>query len=312
MILVTGCAGYIGSHICYMLKKKKINFIGIDNLKYSNKKNIISKKNFCEHNISSKKTDKLLKKKNIKCVIHCAAYSYVVDGENNKSKYLKNNVTDTKKFIDICKKNSIQNFIFLSSSNVYKDGKSLFKENDLTKPKNIYGQNKLEIEKYLKKVKFKNIIILRLFNVVGLFMKFNVFRFKKKNHQRLFFKIADRKNFPQLKFYKTNKTKFFPKRDFINIKDLTDLILKVIIKMKTSKINQTFNVGSGKAISINSIAKIFKIYNKNIMFLKPTTIAKKELITTKANIKLVKNYFNWKPRKEIKYSITSTLKYSKF
>ena len=44
MILVTGCAGYIGSHICYILKKKRINFIGVDNLKYSNKENIISKK----------------------------------------------------------------------------------------------------------------------------------------------------------------------------------------------------------------------------------------------------------------------------
>ena len=63
MILVTGCAGYIGSHICYILKKKKINFIGIDNLKYSNKENIISKKNFYKYNISSKKTDELIKKK---------------------------------------------------------------------------------------------------------------------------------------------------------------------------------------------------------------------------------------------------------
>jgi UDP-glucose 4-epimerase len=48
MILVTGCAGYIGSHICYILKKKRINFIGIDNLKYSNKENIISKKKFLQ------------------------------------------------------------------------------------------------------------------------------------------------------------------------------------------------------------------------------------------------------------------------
>ena len=92
---------------------------------------------------------------------------------------MKNNITDTKKFIEICKKNSIQNFIFLSSSNVYKDGKSLFKESDLTKPKNIYGQNKLEIEKYIKKIDLNNFVILRLFNVVGLFMKFNIFRFKK-------------------------------------------------------------------------------------------------------------------------------------
>ena len=59
-------------------------------------------------------------------------------------------------------------FYLLSSSNVYKDGKSLFKESDLTKPKNIYGQNKLEIEKYVKKIDLNNFVILRLFNVVGI------------------------------------------------------------------------------------------------------------------------------------------------
>lgn len=82
--------------------------------------------------------------------------------------------------------------------------------------------------------------------------------------------------------------------------------------MKTNKINKIFNVGSGKAISINLIAKIFNVYNKDIFFLKPTTIATKELIITRASIKLVKNYFKWMPRKNIKYSIISTLKYSKF
>ena len=81
--------------------------------------------------------------------------------------------------------------------------------------------------------------------------------------------------------------------------------------MKTNKINMIFNVGSGKAISINSIAKIFNAYDKDIKFLKPTTIGLKELIITKASIKWYKN-FNWMPRKNIKYSIISTLKYSKF
>ena len=82
--------------------------------------------------------------------------------------------------------------------------------------------------------------------------------------------------------------------------------------MRTNKINMIFNVGSGKAISINSIAKIFNAYDKDIKFLKPTIIGLKELIITKASIKLVKNYFKWMPRKNIKYSIISTLKYSKF
>ena len=170
MILVTGCAGYIGSQLCHILKKEKINFIGIDNLQYSSKRNII-KNYFYKIDISNSKVENLIKKMNINSVIHCAAFSYVNDGEKNKKKYFNNN----------CKKHSIKNFIFLSSSNVYKDGKSIFNEKDLKNPKNLYGKNKLEIENYLKKIKFNNLIILRLFNIVGLIKKFYVFNFKKIN-----------------------------------------------------------------------------------------------------------------------------------
>lgn len=312
MILVTGCAGYIGSQLCHVLKKKKISFVGIDNLKYSNKKNIILKKKFYKHDISSFRTSKLIKKKNITTVIHCAAYSYVIDGEINKTKYNNNNVKQTKKFINICKKNSVQNFIFLSSSNVYRDGKSIFNEIDAKKPKNTYGKNKLEIENYLKKKKFNNLIILRLFNVVGLLKVFYIFKFNKNNYQRLFFRLVEKKRLPQLRYYKIKKKIIYPKRDFIDISDLVNLFLKIINKMKTQKINKIFNVGNGKATSINFISKLFKKYNKKLKFLNPSLITDKELASTKADVKLVKKYFNWKPVKTVKSSVLSTIKYSKF
>ena len=310
MILVTGCAGYIGSQLCYKLKKEKINFIGIDNLQYSSKRNII-KNYFYKIDISNSKVENLIKKKKINSVIHCAAFSYVNDGEENKEKYFNNNVLKTKKFIKICKKHSIKNFIFLSSSNVYKDGKSIFNENDLKNPKNLYGKNKLEIEKYLKKIRFDNLIILRLFNIVGLIKKFYIFNFKKINYQRLFFRILDRSNLPQLRYYKKKEKIFFPKRDFIDINDLTDLILLILNKLKTRKINKTFNVGSGKAISVYFISKLFKKHNKKIIFSKPSLITKKELIITRANIKNVKKYFKWLPKRKIEYSILATLKYGR-
>ena len=117
---------------------------------------------------------------------------------------------------------------------------------------------------------------------------------------------------PQLRYYKKKEKIFFPKRDFIDINDLTDLILLILNKLKTRKINKTFNVGSGKAISIYFISKLFKKHNKKIIFSKPSLITKKELIITRANIKNVKKYFKWLPKRKIEYSILATLKYGRF
>ena len=112
MILITGCTGYVGSQIAYALYKNKKKFIGIDNLKCSYEKNLIFKKNFHKIDISDKKVLKIIKNSNIKTVVHCAAYAYVNEGEHFKKRYLLNNVKNTKKFINICEKNHIDNFIF--------------------------------------------------------------------------------------------------------------------------------------------------------------------------------------------------------
>ena len=116
---------------------------------------------------------------------------------------------------------------------------------------------------------------------------------------------------PQLRYYKRKEKIFFPKRDFIDINDLIDLILLILNKIETRKINKTFNVGSGKAISIYSISKLLKKHNKKIIFSKPSLITKKELMVTRANIKNVKKYFKWLPKRKIEYSILATLKYGR-
>ena len=119
MILITGSAGYIGSEICKKFEKLKINYIGIDDLKYSYRQNIYNKKKFIKACISNnRRVSYIIKKYKIKTIIHAAAFAYVNDAENNKAKYYKNNVIKTKKFILNIKKQKVKNFVFLSSSNV--------------------------------------------------------------------------------------------------------------------------------------------------------------------------------------------------
>tara|TARA_B100001123_G_C15265531_1_gene1008266 strand:- start:147 stop:1088 length:942 start_codon:yes stop_codon:yes gene_type:complete len=313
MILITGTTGYIGSEITKALYKKNIKYFGIDNLIYSNKKNILNKKNFKKLDIGSHKVKNIIKKYSVKTVIHCAALSYILDGEKNRSKYISNNIKKTKKFINICKNANVENLIFLSSSNVYKDGPKTFSENSVTKPKNLYGKTKLTIENYLKRKNFKSLIILRLFNVMGLSDDFFVFKFVKNDYQRLFFKLNNTKAKVSLNYKLINKKKFFPERDFIDVRDVVFIILKLANMIKIKKINQIFNIGSGKSTSIIKIYQKFnklkKIKKKNIKFKK---ISSKELNITRANINKIKKFLLWSPRFNLTKSINSTLKFAKY
>ena len=308
MILITGSTGYIGSHICQFFDKNKIDYIGIDNQSYSYKKNVFNKKKQLKIDISDeKKILKILKKYNINLIIHAAASSYVLDAENNKHKYFINNIKKTKKFINLCKLKKIDNFIFFSSSNVYKE-KNIFNEKDKIKSKNYYGKNKIIIEKFLQKKKFKNLIILRLFNVVGIYNKFfKPFKFKEKNYQRIMFQIKERlkKNEPiKLRYFKIGNKKVFPSRDFVDIK-IIFLILKKIIKDKKYQNigKKIFNVGSGISTPIDKIILNFeKLINKKIK-VHLEEINSKELMETRANIIKLKKFF----KSNIKFNLKKTL-----
>jgi len=312
MILITGSTGYIGSHLCCYLKKKKIKFVGIDNLSYSYKSNINQKDNHFFFDISSKKkVYQLIKEYNIDTVIHAAAFSYVLEAEKEKKKYFLNNVTKTKKFIDTCKKAKIKKFIFFSSSNVYKEKKKIIKisEKNSINPKNFYGQNKLLIEQYLKKTKFDSLVILRLFNIIGIFNpKFKIFNFKKKNYQRLIFKIIENiknKKITNINYIKINNKIKFPTRDFISIHSLSFIIFKLIIIIESNKkINKIFNIGSGIGTDINKITCEIKKRFKNKVNFKYLPISKKELNYTKACINSISRYLKYKP----KFNLIRTLR----
>ena len=315
MILVTGSTGYIGSHLIKKLHLNNVKFFGIDNLSYSKKENIYNKQRFIKTDIGNiKKIKEIILKYNINKIIHCAASSYILEGEKYKKKYTYNNVIKTKKFIEICFKMKVNNFIFLSSSNVYKESKNRkpFFENSKVEPKNTYGQNKLNIEKYLLKKKFKNLIILRLFNIIGINKKFTIFKFKKENYQRLIFKIVEniKKNKEiNLNIIKKKNKIFYPSRDFLDINDLTNLIYKIIIKIKKTNIKSIFNVGSGKTSQINLIYKIISKKLKKTNSVKLNELNNSEIYITLANINKVSKFFSWKPKNTLKKSVESHLKY---
>ena len=188
----------------------------------------------------------------------------------------------------------------------------LFSENSKLLPKNIYGKNKLIIEKYLKKKNFKNTIILRLFNIIGKFNKnFKIYKFKKKNYQRLIFKFIQKKKEKQiltLNYFKKKNKRIFPSRDFINIKDVTNTIKK--ISDKNFKIPSNFfvlNIGTGKSLDvnklINSLNKVFK-YKIKIVY---KEISNKELLITRSNNKKFIKIMKYRPKLNLYKTLKSHL-----
>ena len=308
MILLTGSSGYIGSEIVNIFEKKKTKYIGIDNLSYSNKKNIINKKKFYKMDFSNKKVSKLIKKFSVKSVVHCGAFSYVLDAEANKNKYYINNVLKTKRFINICKKSGVENFIFLSSSNVYKELNKNYNEKDPTQPKNFYGKNKILIENFLKKKNFDILIILRLFNVIGLSKKFYIFKFLKNDFKRIFFKFIYGIKKVSINYVKINNKMIFPRRDFIDVRDVSNVVILLLRKLKIKKINQTFNVASGKS---KSLIKLYESFRKTKNF-KMKKMSKKELIETSGNILKLKKFLNWKPKYAFESSVKSIKTFAKY
>jgi len=308
MILLTGSSGYIGSEIVSIFEKKKTKYIAIDNLSYSNKKNIINKKKFYKLDYSSERVSKLIKKFSVKSVVHCGAFSYVLDAEANKKKYYKNNVLKTKRFINICKKEGVKNFIFLSSSNVYKELNKNYNEKDPAQPKNFYGKNKINIEKFLKRKNFNSLIILRLFNVIGLSKKFYIFKFLKNDYQRIFFKFIYGIKKVSINYIKINGKIIFPKRDFIDVRDVSNVVILLLKKLRIKKINQTFNVASGKP---KSLIELYESFRKAKDF-KMKKMSKKELIETSGNVFKLKKFLNWKPKYTLESSIKSIKRFAKY
>ena len=170
-ILVTGGAGYIGSHTTEILIKNRIKVFIADDLSTGFKKLINSKAKFNKVNIlNSNKIKKIVIKNNIDSVIHLAAVLSVGESEQNPKKYNKINVIGTMKLLQALKNTEVKNIIFSSTCAVYKDGFTRVNENTKVKPTSVYGKTKLKCEKLIQTFCKKNKVnfgILRYFNVAG-------------------------------------------------------------------------------------------------------------------------------------------------
>ena len=302
-ILVTGGAGYIGSHIIELLVKKKTNrVVVVDNLSTGYKILINKKSKFFKGDINNKKLiNKLINKFNIDTIIHLAASLNVSEAEKNKKKYYKNNITGTNNLLLSCKNTTVKNIIFSSSCSIYGNIKGSVNERKKPNPKGYYASTKYKgeelIKKYASKINY-NFGILRYFNVAGASPSRKIGEIET-SHGHLIKNIAIQSlnKKPILNIYGNNyNTKDGTCiRDYIHVTDLADIHIKGIEYLKEKKKSFTLNCGYGKGYSVLQIANKFKKIKKNtqinFMNRRPGDIAQ-----VYSDTKKFKKLLNWKPR----------------
>ncbi len=286
-VLVTGGAGFIGSHLVEKLVKKKLKVIVFDNLssgKIKNLKNIINNIQYYNVDISNfANIEKIFKKHKFNCIFHLAGKADIVPSIVNPKEYFKTNVLGTFNIVELAKKYNIKKIIYTASSTCYGiPDKYPTSETNKLSPQYPYALTKKigeDLVIHYGKVYKMTCVSLRLFNVYGTRSRsgstygavLGVFLSQKIN------------NYPLTIVGNGKQT-----RDFTYVSDIVDAIYTIYKSKK--KLVDIFNVGSGKTISVMRLAK--KISNKFIFIPKRPGEPDK----TFANIKKIKKIYNWKPK----------------
>ena len=317
-ILVTGGAGYIGSHIVEQLVKRKNKVVIYDNLVTGYRRLINKKAKFIKGDIKNfNLLSKIIRDNKINSIIHLAAYLNIVESEKYKKRYYKNNVGGTLTLIKACKNNNVENIIFSSSCAVYGDAKGLVKETKKPKPKSYYAFTKYKseeiIKKYSKKINY-NFGILRYFNVAGASNSGKIGEIEK-SHGHLIKNLAIEsiKSKPIINIYGKNyKTKDGTcVRDYIHVSDLADIHISALKKINNSRKSIIINCGYGKGYSVKEIVNIFKKIKKNTL-IKYKKKRRGDVSKIYADISKLKKVLKWKPKyNNIKKILDSSFKWEK-
>uniref|UniRef100_A0A7C4NT86 UDP-glucose 4-epimerase n=2 Tax=Thermodesulfobacterium geofontis TaxID=1295609 RepID=A0A7C4NT86_9BACT len=263
-VLLTGGAGYIGSHVAKLLTKYDYEVIIIDNLFSSQPQKVYGK--FYKLDLREEgKLLEIIKKEKPDIVLHFASFISVPESIEEPFTYYENNVGNTIKLLSAMKKAGIKNFLFSSSAAVYGIPEIIpVPETAVLKPINPYGETKAMIEKILRDMAEAgeiNYISLRYFNVAGADPEGEIGpNYKQPTHLIIRALKVAKGEIPYLEIYGTD----YPTpdgtciRDYIHVMDLATAHLLALEYLLSKGESIVLNCGYGRGFSVREVISVVK------------------------------------------------------
>lgn len=324
MILVTGGAGYIGSHCTMALLERGADVVVYDNLSTGHLETIETLKKY--GNLSFVQGDllhesylnNLFKTYNIDAVVHFAAFSQVQESVKNPAKYYRNNVVGTLNLLDAMVENDVKKIVFSSTAATYGEPQyTPIDENHPQEPINPYGQTKLMIEKimddYDKAYGLKS-VRLRYFNVAGADSKNRIGEWHEPETHLI----------PNILKSTFNKGKAFEMygndydtkdgtcvRDYINVEDLAQAHLLALDYLNNGGKTNFFNLGTKEGNTVKEVFNLSKkITNKSIE-VKSMPRREGDPASLVADNTKARKILNWQSDKTLEESIKTAYEWEK-
>lgn len=318
-ILVTGGAGYIGSHFVKKAIEADHNVIVFDNLSRGHREAVHPKAKFEQVDLLDIKslTDKLLNYK-IEAVVHFAAFAYVGESVEHPSLYYENNVIGTLNLLKAIQLRDIKKFVFSSTCSLYGNPEKIpITESESEKPINTYAKTKLFIEKILKDYDAAyglRYFALRYFNAAGADPKGEIGESHDPETHLIPIVI-------QTALGKREKVYVFGNdydtpdgtciRDYIHVNDLADAHLLALDYLNKNDHSQFANLGVGKGYSVKKIIEITEEITKTKIKteIAPRRIGDPSILVADNN--KAKKLLDWTPKYDIYQIIETAYKWHK-
>jgi len=321
-ILITGCAGYIGSIAADLFLKNNYQVVGIDNFQTGYKRPIEilqerykDKFKFYEADLKSDLSPIFESEVAFDAVVHYAASCVVDESMKNPYKYFNNNPNSTLNLLETMDKFSVKKIVFSSTCALYGEAQYVpLDEKHPTNPNNVYGESKLMAEKIIQwygQLKDFNYIIFRYFNVSGA-TEDGVFGYSKHPSTHLT-ENAVKSSLGIVPFYftyqKTETPDGSPIRDYVNVLDLDEAHMLAVKKLsETQRIKEIINLGTGTGNSVVEIVnKVQELTGKKFEVKTSDKPREGEAPKLVASIDKAKKILGWEPKRTIEDSVKSLL-----